>query len=64
MPEEATSECVARVKEAYPTMNGFRRVEAEGGLTVTGSLELLRATSQRTARKSGPFPSIAYNLKP
>lgn len=31
MPEEATSEYVNRVKEAYPTMNGFRRVEAEGG---------------------------------
>lgn len=30
MPEEATSEYADRVKEAYPSMNGFRKVEAEG----------------------------------
>jgi hypothetical protein len=30
VPEEVTSEYVNRVKEAYPSMNGFRRVEAEG----------------------------------
>jgi hypothetical protein len=30
VPEEATSEYVDGVKEAYPSMNGLRRVEAEG----------------------------------
>jgi hypothetical protein len=30
VPEEAMSGYVDRVKEAYPSMNGLRRVEAEG----------------------------------
>jgi hypothetical protein len=66
VPEEAMSGYVDRVKEAYPSMNGFRRVEAEGALTVTGSLESLRRYELLAGVLQGNpalFLNIVYNLK-